>query len=351
MFVTFLLCIMLGLGCISLILFFGSPILANYLGSGFTSEQIAFTESLLKFSILVLVFSVLGEIGCFLFNAHRLFILSAFVPLISAVCSLLYLICYHAIGVSAIMYGLIIGLIVQSFVILSFLRRVHPERLSLLSPVHPEIQQTLQVMLPLFVGTAFAHVNIVIDQIMASTLPSGSISALNYAIKLHSIFSQMFIMIISRAALPFFAQHVAENNFSALRETFLLTTKRMLVILLPVSFLIFLFGEPLVRLLFQRGAFTAASTSATAGAWMAYALGLPVQAVGVLTARVYNALQENKTLMYVSGGSISLNIFFNWVFMKMWGHIGIALSTSVIYMITTAVLLTILRKKLRPDAV
>lgn len=347
MFVTFLLSIMLGLGCISLILFFGSPIIAAYLGSGFNAEQITFTESLLKLSTLVLIFTVFGEIGCFLFTAQRRFTLSALVPLVSVVCSLIYLLYYHAIGVSALMYGLIIGLIVQSCVILYFLRRVHPERLPMLSLAHPEIRQILQVMLPLFIGTAFAHVNIVIDQIMASTLPSGSISALNYAIKLHGVFSQMFIMIISRAALPFFAQQVAENNFKALRETFLLTTKRMLAILLPISLLIFLFGEPIVRLLFQRGAFTADSTSATAGAWMAYALGLPVQAVGVLTARVYNALQDNKTLMYVSGGSISLNILFNWVFMKMWGHIGIALSTSVIYMITTAVLLTMLRKKLK----
>ena len=351
MFITFWFSIMLGLGCISIILFFGSPIIASSLGSGFNTEQITFTKSLLQLSTLVLIFTVLGDVGCFLFNSHRLFTLSALVPLVGAICSLVYLVCFHTIGVAALMYGLIIGLMVQSSVILYFIRRIHPERLLMLSLTHPEIKQTLQVMLPLLIGSAFGHVNTVIDQIMASTLPSGSISALNYAIKLHSIFSQMFIMIISRAALPFFAQQVAENNLDALKETFLSTTKRMLVILLPISLLIFFFGEPVVRLLFQRGAFTEHSTSATAGAWMAYALGLPVQAVGILTARVYNALQENKILMYVSGGSVSLNIFLNWMFMKIWGHIGIALSTSVIYAITTVVLLTILRIKLKHGAV
>jgi putative peptidoglycan lipid II flippase len=101
-----------------------------------------------------------------------------------------------------------------------------------------------------------------------------------------------------------------------------------------------------VRILFERGAFSVHSTSATAGAWIAYTLGLPVQAIGILTARVYHALQDNKTLMYVAGGSIGLNIFFNWTFMKVWGHIGIALSTSGLYCVTTIVLLYLLRRKI-----
>jgi putative peptidoglycan lipid II flippase len=101
-----------------------------------------------------------------------------------------------------------------------------------------------------------------------------------------------------------------------------------------------------VKLLFQRGAFDAYSTSATAGAWIAYSVGLPVQAIGILTARMYNALQENKTLMYVSAVGIVLNITFNIVFMKIWGHVGIAASTSAVYGVTTIILLTILRKKI-----
>ena len=86
--------------------------------------------------------------------------------------------------------------------------------------------------------------------------------------------------------------------------------------------------------------------NATAGAWIAYTVGLPVQAIGILTARMYNALQDNTTLMYVSGGSIVLNIIFNWVFMKFWGHIGIALSTSGVYAVTTGVLVYLLHRKI-----
>jgi putative peptidoglycan lipid II flippase len=200
-------------------------------------------------------------------------------------------------------------------------------------------------MFPLLLGASFGQINVVIDQIMASTLPSGSIAALNFAIKLHSMLTQMSIMVISRAVLPFFAQQVAEGNIEALKETYVLTIKRVLYVLLPISALIVGFGNPLVQILFQRGAFSAHSTAATAGAWIAYTIGLPIQAIGILTARVYNALQDNKTLMYVSGASIVLNILLNWTFMKIWGHIGIALSTSGVYVLTTIVLVYLLSKK------
>ncbi|PIE35305.1 hypothetical protein CSA56_04755 [candidate division KSB3 bacterium] len=348
MFLTFLCCMMLGTGFVSIMLILGSPFIAEYLGAGFTAHQVEFTESLLKLSALVLIFNMLGETGRYVFSAHKRFVLSAFIPLLSIIVSLGYLLYYHIIGVSALMYGLILGMLVQGLVIMYLLRRFYAEeRLTLFSPFHPEIQQTIRVMMPLLIGTAFAHANIVIDQMMASTLPGGSIASLHYAVKLHSLFSQVFIMAVSRAALPFFAQQSAEHAIDALKETFLLTGKRMLYILLPISVCILVFGEPIIRLLFQRGAFNSYSTSATAGAWMAYAIGLPVQAIGILTARVYNALQENKTLMYVSGGSVILNILFNWIFMKPWGHVGIALSTSGVYTVTTVVLLSILRKKLR----
>ena len=79
---------------------------------------------------------------------------------------------------------------------------------------------------------------------------------------------------------------------------------------------------------------------------IAYTIGLPVQAIGILTAKIYNVLQKNTILMYVAGASIGLNIFFNWTFMKIWGHIGIALSTSGVYFVTTGVLLYILHQKL-----
>ena len=331
---------------IALVFLIGSSLLASYLGTGFDAYRVDLTAALLKISTFLLVLTVLNDTGVCLFHAHRQFTFPAFVPLLSAILSLGYIVYFRSQGVFSLIYGLVVGMLLQTGVTLLATKRFFPEKVFLLPPFNPDSTRTLTLMLPLLNGSSFGHINVVVDQITASVLPAGSIAALNYANRLHSILTQMFIMVIARAVLPFFARQVADNDIEALKATFFLTIKRMLYVLLPMSVLILVLGKPMVQLVFQRGAFTASSTSATAGAWIAYTLGLPAQAVGILTARIYNAFQDNKTLMYVAGGGMGVNIFLNWTFMHVWGHIGIALSTSGVSWVTTAILLYRLRKKI-----
>jgi putative peptidoglycan lipid II flippase len=201
-------------------------------------------------------------------------------------------------------------------------------------------------MLPLLIGASFGHINVVVDQIMASSLPTGSIASLNYANRLHSVLTQLFIMVVSRAVLPFFAHRIAEDDVDGAKRLFFQTLKGTLLILIPISVGVFVFGKWFIHVVFERGAFTAQSTTATSQAWMAYAVGLPMQAAGILTARMYNALQHNITLMVVAGAGVGLNIIFNRIFMEFWGHVGIAASTSALYCITTCVLVYYLHRKI-----
>ena len=206
------------------------------------------------------------------------------------------------------------------------------------------------MLLPLLLSSSFVYINVAVDQAMASTLTQGSISALNYAIKLHSLVTQIFVMIVSKATLPFLAQHVAEGNFIELKATFVSVAKKMLAVLVPVTICIVLFSHPLVKLAFERGAFTEESRIETANAWIAYSLGLPIYAVAILTTRLYNALQDNMTLMWVSAVGILLNVVMNWCFMQYMGTAGIALSTSVSYFVSSAILLVRLHRKFPNDS-
>ncbi len=334
-----LICIFLGLG---------SPFIASFLGTGFTVSQTHLTSSLLTISTILLMLTVLNEMAICLFHANKQFILPSLVPFLNGLLSLAYIIYFREQGVFSLIWGLAIGMLLQAVLILAVaVKRFLPPQVKLLPWTNADLRTGFFLMLPLLLGASFGHVNLVIDQMMASTLTSGSIAALHYAVRLHGIISQMFIMVVSRAVLPFFADHVVSNDLKGLQNTFFSTVKRSWCILLPLSLSIVFFAKLVIQVIFQRGEFSEASTIATSGAWIAYSLGLPFQATGILTARVYNALQENKTLMYVSGVGIGLNISFNWLFMKIWGHIGIALSTSAVYVVTTAVLLFLLHKKVQ----
>lgn len=344
---TFLLCIAGVLILISGMLWIGSSFVAASLGSGFDEELVDFTTSLLKISGILLFFSICNDIGIMLFQAHRQFLFTAFIPLVSGIGSLVYMIVFRMQGVPSLLYGLLLGMVIQCGVVFFRARRFFSTHSKQLSPFHPEIRRLFTAMMPLLLGATFGHINVVVDQMMASTLPAGSIAALNYANKLHTMLTQMFIMVISTVMLPFLSQQAARQDLKTLKDTFLLASRRIVYILIPISLGIMLIGRDLVQFAFERGQFTVESTVATTGAWIAYTIGLPIQAVGILTARVYNALQENIPLMYVSGAGIGLNIVLNWVFMKFWGHIGIALSTSGVYLVATGTLLFILHRKFR----
>lgn len=342
---TFLLCIIGGLALMMSLMWVGSPVVASLLGTGFERNLVDLTASLLKLSTFLLLVTVVNDCGIALFHAHRHFIFTALVPLLGGICSLVYIIVFRGYGVPSLLYGLIAGIGIQCCLVGYAARRFFPGSLTRISPRDPEIRFMFKLMAPLLVGAMFGHVNVVVDQIMASTLPAGSIAALNYANKLHTMVTQMFIMVISTVILPFFSQQVAERDMKAVKETFVSTSKRTVCILVPLSLGIILMGKFLVQVAFQRGAFGAESTAATTGAWVAYTVGLPIQAVGILTARVYNAMQDNKTLMYVAGVGVGINVLLNWIFMNIWGHVGIALSTSGVYIAATGVLLYGLSRK------
>lgn len=333
-------------GALMVGIWLGSPWIARLLGVGFSPELLAFTTTLVTWSAVLLACTLLNDLGNCLLNAHRRFWALAVLPLISGLLSAASLVAFHAMGVSILMYGLIGGLVAQNAATLYLMRRLAPARVRWLPPNHGDIRKVFVAMLPLLVGASLGHVNMLVDQMMASTLPAGSIAALQYAHKLHTVLTQMFIMMVSTAILPFLSSQAAENRIDDLKTTFRLTIRRTLLILIPISIGIVVAGKPFVHLVFQRGAFSAHSTQATAQAWVAYSLGLPFMAVGILAARVYNALKDNMTLMYVSGGNIALNILCNWLFMKSWGHVGIALSTTVVYVLATTILLARLQHRI-----
>lgn len=345
--ISFLFYIMSGVALIIGVFWWKTSFWASYLGTGFSIHQVTLMASFLRITTLLLVFAVFNTFGIALFNAHQRFSLSASLPLVGGIFSVVYILSFRDQGVVSLLYGLALGMGIQSCLIGGLVRYCFADcSFTFFSLRHPEIRHTGKVLSPLILGGMLGHTNIIIDQIMASMLPAGSISALQYANRLHSVLTQMFVMVVSNAALPFFAQQVAQHDLQALKATFFQVAKRTLLFLLPLSFIILFFGNTFVKIAFQRGAFSAHSTIATAGAWKAYTLGLPVMAVGILATKIFNSLQENTILMYISAGSIVLNIGLNWLFMSWWGHIGIASSTSGVYCVATGVVLYFLHKKI-----
>jgi putative peptidoglycan lipid II flippase len=200
--------------------------------------------------------------------------------------------------------------------------------------------------LPAVAGAVLMSATSVVDQTMAAWLPSGSVSALGFGTKLSSVMMNVGAIALSTTLLPHLSELVAREEWPALR----VLTKRVAFVILgttiPLTVALIVCSTPIVRLLFQRGAFTATETITVANVQSAYLLQLPVHLLGILYVRLISALQANRLLTIGSAVNLAVNIALNVVFMRWFGVAGIALSTAGVYAVSCVFLAVAAHRRL-----
>jgi putative peptidoglycan lipid II flippase len=202
------------------------------------------------------------------------------------------------------------------------------------------------LILPLLGSELVVKSNLLIDQVMASQLPAGSVSTLRYAFRINDLPIQVVIMAISKAIFPFISKQAIEKDYKGLQDIFNRSLTLLGFITFPIIALVGLFSLDIVALLLQRGAFDAYATQQTAQTLVFYNIGLFFAAYAFINGAFHCALKNTKPLLYLGFLSLVLNILFNFIFMHIWGVQGIALSTSVTLGIVCTVFFFLLKRKL-----
>jgi putative peptidoglycan lipid II flippase len=167
---------------------------------------------------------------------------------------------------------------------------------------------------------------------MAAMLKPGSVAALNYGSRLVNLGIGLIVTSIGVAVFPYFSGQVARKGWSDLLQTVHLYLWWILIIMIPVSLFIFTFSEPIIHLIFERGAFSPEDTRLVAQVQALFGLQIPLHVGGILLVRVISSLQMNHILIWASGINLLVKIVLNYLFMSWIGVAGIALSTSFMYL-------------------
>ncbi len=186
-----------------------------------------------------------------------------------------------------------------------------------------------RLMLPTVFGAAIYQVNILLSTLLVSFLPAGSVTFLYYADRLVEFPLGVFGLAVSTAALPNLSQLASERRdadfAAALRHAISLT----LFIGIPAMAGLMALSEPVVALLFGRGAFTPEAVSATSKALLAYSLGLPFTAVARPMASAFYALENTRAPVYAALASMVVNIGLGALLMGPLAHVGLAVAVAV----------------------
>lgn len=311
-------------------------------------DKLLLTKSLFVLLVPCLVLNGVATLWTAVLNARERFALGAITPVAVPLASvILILLLARTWGIFALAIGTVAGLFLQCLVLGIGLRqegvRVHPGRLTL----SPEVKQVFNQYLPMAAGALLLAGTTLVDQAMAAMLKAGSVAALSFGGKLPSFLIGLGALSVGTAALPHFSLLAAREEWQAVRRSAVAYTGLILVVTVPTVLVIMALSEPLVRLFFERGAFTRADTVLVARVQLLSVLQVPFYLVGTLFARLIASLQHSRVLLWGAGISLTLNIVLNRVLMRVLGVAGIALSTSAVYLVACVFLGLMLHRKLR----
>ena len=275
------------------------------------------------------------------------FALPALAGVIGTLVTLGYVIILHRTnGIYAVAWGVVIGSMATVVILIpQFIRDVAQFR-PLRTPLQAGTRQALTLLAPLVFGTLFWRLDPLLDRFLGSYLSAGSLSHLGYAWRLTTALMMLGTGGLSIVAFPAIASHAATGQREALHSEVAYALRFLLFLLVPVTFGLALFHEPVARLLFERGKFTPADTQAVARLVFIY-LGVVIGAsFGDLLSRTFYALQDMRTPVAVSLIGFALAAALKFLLANRLGAAGLAAATSFYYLFNSAALAAILVRRL-----
>lgn len=208
----------------------------------------------------------------------------------------------------------------------------------------PGVKRLFALMLPAILGAGVMQVNLLIDMILASTLPLGSISFLYYADRINQLPLGVIGVAIGTALLPMLSRQIRAGERAAALATQNRALEFGVLMTAPAAVGVAVLAEPIIRVLFERGAFTAADSASTAHALIAFASGLPAFVLVKVFQPGFYARQDTRTPVKVAAVAVGLNLALNLALMQVLAHVGLALATALASWFNALALAWLLRR-------
>ncbi len=326
---------------------FQAPALVRVLAPGFSEESVLLAAEMSRYMLPALVFvSLMGVASGFL-NSHQHFLLPALGPMITSIIIIgAVFVLSPVMGIRGLAAGTMAGFACQFLIQLPVMYRKGFRYKPELSIFHPGVARVFKLMTPVLVASMVPPFLLIVERGLASTLGTGSIAALNYAFRLMQLPLGLFLMAVAVPLFPALSALAARNELDRLKETMVKGVSVLALIMVPASAGLIALDVPIVRLLFERGAFGAKDTLPTAHTLAIYALALLPLAIRDIFRRGFYALQNTLTPVIVTVAALALNVALDLFLVKLIGIGGLALGAVVTAFTEALVLYALLSGRL-----
>ena len=302
----------------------------------------------ISINVLRIMFPYLALISLVAFaggiqNTHKKFSIPAFTPVVFNICLIIAAILVapmFEMPVYVLAWGVLLSGILQLLIQILPLWRINRLPIPKLNINNPGLNKFFRLILPAILAGGIIQINLLIDTIFASFLATGSPTWLYVSDRLVQFPMGIFAIAIGTILLPTLSKY--DLNFE--REKFILSIQKgqrfVLFIGIPSLIGLFFCSEDLISTIFYRGAFTASDVINSSYSLMAFSFGLPFFMLMKVLTPAFFARKDTKTPMYVALISLIINAVLNYylAFILNYGHVGIAVGSSIAAIISVCIL-------------
>lgn len=319
---------LVGLLFVVLLNLLADPV-SRLIAPGFDAGTRKLHITLVRISSPMYVFILAAGVYSTILQCHNRFFGSQIREIASHIPTIVFLLLlYRTCGIKILALALMLGGMLRLLVELPFVNwgyRYRPD----FRFRGPEFSLLLRRLPAAVLSESVTQLNSFVDKMMASLLPTGSISGLNYGQRLTNVFSGLLSTAISTALYPQMVELASEKKYDMLGKLVGRIIRYFAVVMIPVSFASILFRRELVSLVFERGSFDAGSAALTSGIFACYASGIFFTGCNRVLTNLFYGSGDTKTPLLISGANLVMNVILNLILIRLLGVNGLALATSV----------------------
>jgi putative peptidoglycan lipid II flippase len=317
-----------------------APLVTALFAPGFVSDPVKYqlTSEMIRITFpYLLLISMTGFCGAIL-NSYGRFAVPAFTPVflnLSMIFAALVAAPWFEEPVFALAWGVLFAGVIQLLFQLPSLYRLDLLPRPVWDTRDKGVRRILKLMVPALFGVSVSQINLLLDTVLASFLPTGSVSWLYYSDRLAELPLGVFGIAIATVILPNLSAHRAADREGQFSLTLDWSVRLVLLIGVPSSIALVMLAKPILITLFQYGALTPQDVDMSALSMRAYSLGLVAFMLIKVLAPGFYARQDTVTPVKIGILAMVVNMVLNLLFvlplMYYWniGHLGLALATSV----------------------
>jgi len=332
---------------ISLLFFAFSHGIVNIIAPGFSPEAKKITNTLFIIMLPVIsLHTILSVMKAFL-NAKEHFAapeLSGIIWNIAFILSAIFL--RERFGVYSLAIGSTIGAFLQIAMQAPYLRKFNIRYSFTFNIKHPAIGEAKKLFTGALIATSIVPINSFVGRVIASYLPHGEVAALSYAFRIFILPFSLFAVPIYTVMFTKLSKLFHTKEWRGISANVDSSIVLIAITLIPCTVLLCSVGDAAIRILYERGAFSAQDTAMTNRALFGYSIGLIFYALSISFVRVFNSLHDMKTPAIVGITSVVINAILASILMVPFKNLGISLATSIVSLYNFAALYVLLKKKI-----